>query len=112
MKKGKEFIFPENVNKEFGVWKDYTLKDILTVILPTILVGLVFIVITPNVLWFAFLKWALFFIVLTVVLAIITVKPIKSRPNITLRRHFTMKREYDKNQKLFYLKPTKTRREL
>ena len=27
MKKGKEFIFPENVDKDYGIWKDYTLKD-------------------------------------------------------------------------------------
>lgn len=27
MKKSKEFIFPENVDKDFGIWKDYTLKD-------------------------------------------------------------------------------------
>lgn len=26
MKKGKEFIFPENVDKDYGIWKDYTLK--------------------------------------------------------------------------------------
>ena len=23
MKKGKEFIFPENVDKDYGIWKDY-----------------------------------------------------------------------------------------
>ncbi|MZU15683.1 conjugal transfer protein, partial [Bifidobacterium longum] len=22
MKKGKEFIFPENVDKDYGIWKD------------------------------------------------------------------------------------------
>ena len=25
MKKGKEFIFPENVDKDYGIWKDYTI---------------------------------------------------------------------------------------
>ncbi|RND84761.1 hypothetical protein FAM18157_00106 [Lacticaseibacillus paracasei] len=23
MKKGKEFIFPENVDKDYGIWKDH-----------------------------------------------------------------------------------------
>lgn len=27
MKKSKEFIFPENVDKDYGIWKDYILKD-------------------------------------------------------------------------------------
>ena len=31
MKKGKEFIFPENVDKDYGIWKDYTLKDLAMV---------------------------------------------------------------------------------
>ena len=26
MKKGKEFIFPENVDKDYGIWKDYNLR--------------------------------------------------------------------------------------
>ena len=42
MKKGKEFIFPENVDKDYGIWKDYTLKDFGYGIL-TLLIGLIFI---------------------------------------------------------------------
>lgn len=44
MKKGKEFIFPENVDKDYGIWKDYTLKDFGYAALAG-LVGLIFIAI-------------------------------------------------------------------
>ncbi len=46
MKKGKEFIFPENVDKDYGIWKDYTLKDFGVAGLAG-LVGLIFIAIPP-----------------------------------------------------------------
>lgn len=46
MKKGKEFIFPENVDKDYGIWKDYTLKDFGIAGLAG-LVGLIFIAIPP-----------------------------------------------------------------
>lgn len=46
MKKGKEFIFPENVDKDYGIWKDYTLKDFGYAALAG-LVGLIFIAIPP-----------------------------------------------------------------
>ena len=44
MKKGKEIIFPENVDKDYGIWKDYTLKDFGYAALAG-LVGLIFIAI-------------------------------------------------------------------
>ena len=44
MKKDKEFIFPENVDKDYGIWKDYTLKDFGYAALAG-LVGLIFIAI-------------------------------------------------------------------
>ena len=47
MKKGKEFIFPENVDKDYGIWKDYTLKDFGYAALAG-LVGLIFIAIPVN----------------------------------------------------------------
>ena len=46
MKKGKEFIFPENVDKDYGIWKDYTLKDFGYMALTGGL-GLLFIILPP-----------------------------------------------------------------
>lgn len=107
MKKGKEFIFPENVNKDFGVWKDYTLKDILTIILPTFVLAILIIILPPHNLVLMVVKIFGCLIIVTSVIAFIGVKPVKARPNITLRQHTKMKKEYSDRQKLFYIKARK-----
>ena len=104
MKKGKEFIFPENVDKDYGIWKDYTLKDFGYGIL-TLLCGLVFIVLPPYPLFFVLGKIIIVVIAMTVVMAILTIKPISSRKNIKVRDHLRLKRKYSHSQKLYYLKP-------
>lgn len=106
MKKGKEFIFPENVDKDYGIWKDYTLKDFGYGIL-TLLCGLVFIVLPPYPLFFVLGKIIIVVIAMTVVMAILTIKPISSRKNIKVRDHLRLKRKYSHSQKLYYLKPQK-----
>lgn len=106
-KKGKEFIFPRNVNKEYGVFKDYTVKDIFTIILPTFIIGAVIIALPPYNLVVMCIEVMLFLIAMTIVLALITVKPIKERPNITVRYYFTLRKKYDNTQKLYFLKPRK-----
>lgn len=112
-RKGQEFTFPKNVNKEYGVIKEYTLKDILTIILPTIIIFGVFIVLAlPTSIHSVadvvplLIVVSLLCIVVTFELAIITVKPIKERPNITVKYYFiSIRRKYHKMQKLYFLKP-------
>ena len=99
MKKGKEFIFPENVDKDYGIWKDYTLKDFGVAGLAG-LVGLIFIAIPPYGLILVLIK------IVIVVLAI-TIRPVAARKNIKVRDNFKLKRRYANGQKLFYLKPKK-----
>lgn len=112
-RKGREFTFPKNVNKEYGVIKDFTLKDILTILLPTVIffTGLIILSlprsihsvgdVIPIIIVILF-----FCIVLTCELAILTVKPIKERPNITFKYYYvSISGKYRKMQKLYFLKP-------
>ncbi|MDM7530026.1 conjugal transfer protein [Lacticaseibacillus paracasei] len=106
MKKGKEFIFPENVDKDYGIWKDYTLKDFGYAALAG-LVGLIFIAIPPYGLILVLIKIVIVVLAMTIVMAILTIRPVSARKNIKVRDHFNMKRRYANSQKLFYLKPKK-----
>lgn len=106
MKKGKEFIFPENVEKDYGIWKDYTLKDFGYVGL-ALVVGLVFIAIPPFGLILISGKIIIVVIAMTIVMAILTIKPIASRRNIKVRDYLKMKQRYSHSQKIYFLKPQK-----
>lgn len=108
--KGKEFMFPRNVSKEYGVFKEYTVKDIFTIILPTFLIGMVVVVLPPYNIVIMCIKVMIFLIAMTVVLAVITVKPIKERPNITVRYYLTVRKRYKNMQKLYFIKPQKRRK--
>lgn len=106
MKKGKEFIFPENVDKDYGIWKDYTLKDFGYAGL-CLVVGLIFIGIPPYGFIFVLTKIVIVTLAMTVVMAILTIKPIKSRQNIRVRDNLRLKQKYTHSQKIYYLKPKK-----
>ena len=106
MKKGKEFIFPENVDMKFGIWKDYTLKD-FGVIGLSALIGLAFVGIPPYGLIFVTIKLFVVILAMTCVMAILTIRPVAARKNIKVRDNFKLKRRYANSQKLFYLKSKK-----
>lgn len=106
MKKGKEFIFPENVDMKFGVWKDYTLKD-FGVIGLSALIGLAFVGIPPYGLIFVTIKLFVVILAMTCVMAILTIKPIKARKNIRVRDYLRIRSKYAKGQRLYYLAPKK-----
>lgn len=106
MKKGKEFIFPENVDMQFGIWKDYTLKD-FGVIGVSALIGLAFVGIPPYGLIFVAFKLFVVIIAMTCVMAILTIKPVKTRKNIKVRDYLKLRQTYQKGQKRYYLAPKK-----
>ncbi|MFT9267816.1 conjugal transfer protein [Oenococcus sp.] len=106
MKKGKEFIFPENVDKDYGVWKDYTLRDFGIAGLAG-LMGLIFIAIPPYGLILVLIKIVIVVLAMTIVMAILTIRPVSARKNIKVRDNFNLKRRYANSQKLFYLKAKK-----
>lgn len=111
-KKGKKFIFPENVNSGYGVWKGITLGYFLINILPTILIGIIIVfLIPPNQLFPApynyiigITKAVIVIIGVVIRLAFITSSPVSSRPNITYSRHKKLVKDYKKRQKLLYMK--------
>lgn len=103
MKKGKEFIFPENVDPDYGIWKDYTLKDFSYLGLAA-LFGLLFILLPPYGLIWVLIKLILVVLAMTIVMAILTIRPVAARKNIKVQDRFQLMKRYAQSQKLFYLK--------
>lgn len=106
MKKGKKFVFPENVNKNYGVWKGLTVKDI-GIIITVILIGALLYLIPPRTFLFICIKTFIIAIAVTVVMAILIMKPIKARKNITFKDIYKIRKKYDKSQKRYYIAPKK-----
>ena len=111
MKKGKEFVFPENVNKDFGVWHGFTLKDI-GVMLGVLAIGLLLFLIPPYNLLLVIIKIVIVAVAMTIVMAILSIKPIKSRKNIKMSDLHKIRKAYRKSQKLYYIAPKKKRDDL
>ncbi|MDN6496713.1 MAG: conjugal transfer protein [Tetragenococcus koreensis] len=106
MKKGKEFTFPENVDKDFGIWKDYTLKD-FTIAGIALIACFALFAIPPYTIVLILAKVAITLLAMTVVMAILTIRPIKYRKNIKVRDNLNLKRRYKQSQKLYFLEPKK-----
>lgn len=109
-KKGKEFYFPRNVKKDYEVYWGYTLQQIIKVIAPAGLIGAIVVILPPHGYMFIMVKIFLWFIWMAFVLAVLTISPIPSRPNITVKDYVQFKINYMRLQKKYYLKPKKAKR--
>ena len=102
MKKGKEFVFPENVDKEYGIWKGYTLRDFGYVGF-----GLLLWVIPPYGPIIMTIKLFVVILAVTIVMALLTLRPVSGRRNIKIRQWFNTQQRYARSQKLYFLAPKK-----
>lgn len=103
--RGKEFVFPENVESGYNLIKGVTVKSFFTVLLPFILLGVFIAVLPPYSIVPFLIKLFLSLLIMTVGLAITVSRPIKSRPNITVIHHMNFLKAYKSRQKLFYVAP-------
>lgn len=101
-----KFVFPENVDKDYAVWMGYTLKDLGKLIV-IVLALLVLIAIPPFAIWWVIAKVFLSLIVLVIIMAIMTIRPIPSRKNIRFTQHIRNMNKFNNRQKLFFIKGKK-----
>lgn len=105
MRKGKEFIFPENVDKNYGVWKGLTLVEILIILFSFVILSLIVIAFPPYNLLFFMLRIFVFLIPgMGFVFYAIVGKPVKHRPNIKFLHHYRVMKQYDRRQHLFFIR--------
>lgn len=106
-RKGKTFVFPDNVDRSYNIVKGLSLSNFLKFILPAIILAAVILLIPPYSLGFMMVK--MFFVALLLLVSFIfaVLRPITSRPNITYSNYLKLIFNYNSRQKLFFLKPNK-----
>lgn len=100
--KEKEFIFPENIDSNYGVIFDLSLKELIIYVVPAIIIGIGIMFIPPYSITGYMIKAFVALLIVTVVIAVLSSKPVKSRNNIRLLPHLRMKSNYSKRQRLFF----------
>lgn len=107
VKKGKEFVFPDNVESGYNLIAGVTVKNFFLIVLPFLLLSIVIVIIPPYSLVLVMIRLFIGLLVATVGLSIAVAKPVKSRRNITVIQHLKFLKYYQGRQKRFYIKPKK-----
>ena len=105
-KKGKEFIFADNVNSSYGAFFGLNLKDLVS-LAPSFLLSVLLLAVPPYTLVFMGIKLFLFFLINVAAIAIKVSRPVRYRSNITLQQYLIFKRQYQNRQKLYYIRPVR-----
>lgn len=98
----KTFIFPENVDSSYGVFLGLSVKELVLYVLPVVVIGLLFIVLPPHHFTFVLTKVILVVFLLTIVLAVLSSKPVAYRNNVKLTHYLKLKANYGNRQHLFF----------
>lgn len=101
----KKFIFPENVDSSYGIFLGLSLRELLIYVLPTLIVGIVFVILPPHGLYPIMTKAIIVVLIMTIILAVLSTRPVKYRNNVRLIPHLKMKAKYNSRQHLFFKKP-------
>jgi len=106
-RKGKTFVFPDNVDRAYNIVKGLSISNFLKFILPAVVVAAVILLIPPYSLGFMMVK--MFFVALLLLGSFIfaVLRPVTSRPNITYSNYLKLILNYYSRQKLFFMKPNK-----
>lgn len=105
----KKFVFPENVESSYGIFLGLSIRELLIYVLPTLIVGIIFISIPPHSLNAILIKTITVVIILTIVVAILSTRPVKNRNNVRLIPHLKLKSKYKSRQRLFFKEPRNRR---
>lgn len=107
--KGKKFVFPENVESGYGIFLGITLRELAIYILPPTVIGFIILALPPHNVWLMLFKLMLILIVLIMILAFLSSRPIRYRQNIRFQDYLKLRTNYKQRQKLFYTRKKKER---
>lgn len=100
----KQFIFPEDVQSDYNPIKGISLKNLLYIIVPFCLLGIAIVGLPPyNIIMF-FTRAVVGAVVASIGFAIVLVKPVPYRKNISFLDWIRFNQDYSKRAKLFYIK--------
>jgi hypothetical protein len=106
-RKGKTFVFPDNVDRSYNIVKGLSIGNFFKFILPAVVLSAFILLIPPYSLGFMMVK--MFFVALLLLGSFIfaVLRPITSRPNITYSNYLKLIFDYNSRQKLFFMRPNK-----
>ncbi|MFB6803345.1 hypothetical protein ACFCVU_19570 [Peribacillus butanolivorans] len=106
-RKGKTFVFPDNVDRSYNIVKGLSLMNFFRFILPAVVISAIILLIPPYSLGFMMIK--LFFMALLLLgsFTFAVLRPISSRPNITYSSYLKRIIDYNNRQKMFFIKSNK-----
>lgn len=102
MKGEKKFIFPENISSGYGIFLGLSLKELLIYVIPPLIIGIIVLLLPPHTITVTVIELVILVLVLTIILAVLSSNPVKSRNNIRLPQHLKMKNNYSSRQHLFF----------
>ena len=106
-RKGKTFVFPDNVDRSYNLVKGLSLANFIKFVLPAIIIAAIILLISPYTLAFMMVKLLFVSLLLLGSFTFAVLRPITSRPNITYSTYLKRIIHYHNRQKLFFIKPTK-----
>lgn len=105
-KRGRKWFFPKNVEHEYKVFGNMTLKEIGMFVFPSFLLSGGIAAIPPYSSWFFWIIKAIFIAVVIIIpLIYINYRPVKFRNNIRTKTFIKEIIEYKKKQKRYFIKP-------
>jgi hypothetical protein len=107
-KRGRKWFFPKNVDNQYKILANMTLKELVLYVFPALLVSALIGFIPPyNSVVFWLIK--AFFIVFIIVIPVIYVnyRPVKYRENIRSKDYLKEIFDYQKKKKIYFVKPKK-----
>ena len=106
-RKGKTFVFPDNVDRSYNLVKGLSLSNFIKFVLPAIMIAAIILLISPYTLGFMMVKLLFVALLLLGAFTFAVLRPITSRPNITYTNYLNRIIHYHNRQKMFFIKPTK-----
>lgn len=107
IRKGKMFVFPDNVERSYNIVKGLSIGNFFKFILPAILIAAAILLIPPYSVGFMMIKMFFVAMILLVSFTFAVLRPITSRPNITYSNYLKLIFNYNSRQKIFFMKANK-----
>ncbi|MBT2757953.1 hypothetical protein J7E71_18945 [Mesobacillus foraminis] len=104
-RKGKTFVFPDNVDRSYNIVKGLSLGNFFKFILPALIIAAGILLIPPYSLGFMMAKMFFASMLLLSSFTFAVLRPIASRPNISYSSYLKRIYNYNSRQKTFFLKP-------
>ncbi|MCM2534648.1 hypothetical protein NDK43_22745 [Neobacillus pocheonensis] len=106
-RKGKTFVFPDNVDRSYNIVKGLSIRNFFKFIFPALIIAAVILLIPPYSLGFMMVKMFFVSLVLLGSFTFAVLRPITSRPNITYSNYLKLIINYNNRQKLYFIKSNK-----